>query len=94
MWFADFQPNCLPWKCGAWGRGSDGFGFSSQEKDDSMEDMIKKKMQKINDYREKLKKKSVTFSRNIKKEHESMQKRVSSKTESGIAGSSTRESQS
>ena len=59
-----------------------------------MEDMIKKKMQKINDYREKLKKKSITFSRNIKKEHESMQKRVSSKTESGIAGSSTRESQS
>ena len=49
-------------------------------------------MDKINAYRERLKEKSIVVSRNIKKENESMQKRVSSKTESGIGGSSTRES--
>jgi hypothetical protein len=47
----------------------------------------------MNAYRERLKQKSTVFSRNIKKENESMQKGKSSKTESGIAGSSTRESQ-
>lgn len=58
-----------------------------------MEDLIKQKMEKINTYRERLQQKSTVFSRNIKKENESMQKGKSSKTESGIAGSSTRESQ-
>ena len=55
--------------------------------------MIQEKMDKINAYRERLKKKSTMFSRNIKKENESMQKRAALKTESGIGGGSTRESQ-
>jgi hypothetical protein len=50
-------------------------------------------MEKINAYRERLKQKSTVFSRNIKKENEDKQKWESSKTESGIAGYSTRESQ-
>jgi tetrahydromethanopterin S-methyltransferase subunit F len=59
----------------------------------STEDMIKEKMAKINAYRERLKSKSNVFSRNIKKESDSIAKRTSSKTESGIGGSSTQESQ-
>lgn len=51
-------------------------------------------MAKINAYRERQKHKSTVFSRNIKKDNASVQKRGSSKTESGIGGSSTRESQS
>lgn len=50
-------------------------------------------MEKINAYRERLKQKSTIFSRNIKKENEDKQKWESSKTGSGIAGYSTRESQ-
>ena len=56
------------------------------------QDLIIEKMNKITAYRERMKKKSTAFSRNIKKEDESM-KKTSSKTESGICGSSTRESQ-
>lgn len=64
------------------------------EKELSTEDMIKEKMAKINAYRERLKHKSTVFSRNIKKDGEYVQKRGSSKTEFGIGGASTRESQS
>mmetsp|Transcript_38348 Transcript_38348/g.37863 ORF Transcript_38348/g.37863 Transcript_38348/m.37863 type:complete len:92 (-) Transcript_38348:14-289(-) len=57
--------------------------------------MIKAKMDKINEYRDRLRKKPQILSRNIKKEERySMKKTTSSKAESAIAGSSTRESQS
>jgi hypothetical protein len=55
--------------------------------------MIKSKIDKINAYRERLKRKSAVFSRNIKKDNEAVQKGTSSKTGSGIGGASTRESQ-
>ena len=50
-------------------------------------------MKKINAYRDRLKRKSEILSRNIKKEDNSSTKNTSYKAESGIAGSSTRESQ-
>jgi len=59
-----------------------------------IENMIKQKMNKINDYRDRLKMKSEVFSRNIKQNDDSISKNTSSKAGSaGIAGSSTRESQ-
>lgn len=59
-----------------------------------VDEMIKQKMRKINAYRDRLKMKSEVFSRNIKKDENSISKNTSSKGESaGIAGSSTRESQ-
>jgi cell fate (sporulation/competence/biofilm development) regulator YmcA (YheA/YmcA/DUF963 family) len=67
--------------------------YRKQESTVSNEDLIKQKMEKINAYRERLKQKSTVFSRNIKKENEDKQKWESSKTGSGIAGYSTRESQ-
>lgn len=61
----------------------------------STEEMMKSKIDKINAYRARIKQKSAVFSRNIhKKDSENVQKRASSKTESGIGGASTRESQS
>ena len=69
--------------------------FSKKEPVVSTEEMIKSKIEKINAYRARIKQKSAVFSRNIhKKDSENVQKRTSSKTESGIAGASTRESQS
>lgn len=54
--------------------------------------MIKAKMNRINAYRDRLKRKSEILSRN--KKEKCGVKKGSSKAESGIAGSSTRESQS
>ncbi len=57
------------------------------------EEMIKVKMNRINAYRDRLRRKSEVLSRNLEKDEKLNIKKGSSKAESGIAGSSTRESQ-
>lgn len=59
-----------------------------------LEEIQEEKMHKIKAYRAYMKSKATVNSRNVnKKEHETVKKGTSSKTESGIGGASTRESQ-